>query len=177
MQAEPGVTVAIDGDASGLDAALKAAESNARSFAQAFASTMRSSVMAGKSFEDTLRAIALRLATLGLEKAFAPIESAIASAVVGIGAPAPAAPGSAPSNASRILAPLFGGPDRTGAAVTGAGMPVMAAGMARSPGPGGGMPMSVVFNVQSPDAPSFRRSESQLTAMLARAVRRGQRNL
>ncbi len=42
---------------------------------------------------------------------------------------------------------------------------------------GGGAPISISFNVSTPDAESFRRAESQLTAMLARAVAQGQRNL
>jgi len=44
-------------------------------------------------------------------------------------------------------------------------------------GGGTGRSMSVVFNVTSNDASSFKRSEGQITAMLARAVSRGQRNL
>lgn len=35
---------------------------------------------------------------------------------------------------------------------------------------------TITFNVTSPDAPSFARSEAQITAVLARAVGRGQRN-
>jgi hypothetical protein len=33
------------------------------------------------------------------------------------------------------------------------------------------------FNIQTADAESFRRSEAQVTAMLARAVKRGTRGL
>ena len=39
---------------------------------------------------------------------------------------------------------------------------------------GGG---SVVFNIATPDAASFRKSEGQIHAMLARAALRGQRGL
>lgn len=42
---------------------------------------------------------------------------------------------------------------------------------------GGGQPVAITFNVTSPDAESFMRSESQIAAMLNRAVSRGQRNL
>ncbi len=42
---------------------------------------------------------------------------------------------------------------------------------------GGGAPVHVTFNVTSPDAHSFARSETQLAAMLARTVSHGQRNL
>lgn len=42
----------------------------------------------------------------------------------------------------------------------------------------GGRPsQSITVNVSTPDAESFRRSEAQVTAMLARAVTRGQRGL
>ena len=37
--------------------------------------------------------------------------------------------------------------------------------------------VNVTFNVTTPDADSFRRSETQVAAMLARAVGQGQRNL
>jgi len=42
---------------------------------------------------------------------------------------------------------------------------------------GGGRPLSVTVNVSTPDAESFRRSEAQVSAALARAVARGQRGL
>ena len=41
---------------------------------------------------------------------------------------------------------------------------------------GGGSPVSITMNVSTPDAESFRRSEQQIAAALARAVERGQRN-
>ena len=41
----------------------------------------------------------------------------------------------------------------------------------------GGGGIHVTFNVTTPDAESFRRSETQLAALLARAVSQGQRNL
>lgn len=37
--------------------------------------------------------------------------------------------------------------------------------------------VSITFNITSPDADSFRRSESQIAAMLNRTVNRGSRNL
>jgi phage-related minor tail protein len=41
----------------------------------------------------------------------------------------------------------------------------------------GGGAVSVTFNVSTPDAQSFRRAEAELSAMLARAVARGQRGM
>ncbi len=51
---------------------------------------------------------------------------------------------------------------------------VAASGVAASSGSG---PVQVVFNITTPDAESFRRSEGQIAAMLARSVGRGQRNI
>jgi hypothetical protein len=41
----------------------------------------------------------------------------------------------------------------------------------------GGIGGSVTVNIQTPDADSFRRSETYLTGLIARAVSRGQRGL
>jgi phage-related minor tail protein len=41
---------------------------------------------------------------------------------------------------------------------------------------GGGAPVSVVMNIQTPDAESFRRSQSQIAAQVSRALGRAQRN-
>ena len=41
----------------------------------------------------------------------------------------------------------------------------------------GGAGTQIVFNVTATDATSFRRSEGQISAMLARSVGRGQRGL
>ena len=40
---------------------------------------------------------------------------------------------------------------------------------------GGARPASVTVNIATPDADSFRRSQAQVSAALARAVARGQR--
>lgn len=42
---------------------------------------------------------------------------------------------------------------------------------------GGGGAVNVTFNVTARDAESFRRSEAELSAMLARAVARGRRGM
>jgi phage-related minor tail protein len=46
----------------------------------------------------------------------------------------------------------------------------------RAAGAGAG-PVQVTVNIATPDAESFRRSEAQVAAALARAVARGQRGL
>lgn len=43
-------------------------------------------------------------------------------------------------------------------------------------GSGGGRPVNVVMNIQTPNAESFRRSQSQIAAQMGRALSRGERN-
>jgi phage-related minor tail protein len=69
--------------------------------------------------------------------------------------------GLAGERGAEAIMPLARGPDgRLGVAAQGAGRAV-----------------SITFNVTTPDAESFRRSEAQVAAMVARAVALGQRNL
>lgn len=42
--------------------------------------------------------------------------------------------------------------------------------------PGGGRPVTVVMNIQTPDVQGFQRSQSQIAAQASRALSRGQRN-
>ena len=41
---------------------------------------------------------------------------------------------------------------------------------------GGGQPVSVIMNIQTPDVQSFQRSQSQIAAQMGRALSRGARN-
>ena len=41
---------------------------------------------------------------------------------------------------------------------------------------GGGRPVQVIMNIQTPDAASFQRSQSQIAAQMSRALSRSQRN-
>lgn len=41
---------------------------------------------------------------------------------------------------------------------------------------GGGKPMTIVMNIQTPDVQGFQRSQAQIAAQAARALSRGQRN-
>ena len=43
-------------------------------------------------------------------------------------------------------------------------------------GSGGGRPVTVVMNIQTPDVQGFQRSQSQIAAQASRALARGQRN-
>jgi phage-related minor tail protein len=145
----------------------------------------------GQSLGDVLRNLAQSLSQMALRAAFKPLDQAFASILNGIvaggGAAAPTLPASTPVPFARggvIATPqsfaLAGG--RTG--IAGEAGPEAIMPLARGPDGRlgvtatntGASPM-ITFNVSTPDAESFRRSETQIAALLTRTVARGQRNL
>lgn len=193
------LTVTLDADTRAFDAAMKAAQDTTRQFGSTFVSTIRSAVISGKSLEDTLRSLAMRMSTMALNKALAPVENALSAAlnaaIAGAsGMPAFARGGAfAPSGQVPLPVSAFAnggivsGPamfsHTNGLGLMGEAGPEAIMPLARGSdgrlgvSASGGNPVNVTFNIQTADAQSFRRSEGQLTAMLARAVSRGQRNL
>lgn len=140
------VAISIDADTRGFDAAMHEISVSSEQFARVFTSSLRGAVTAGRDFDDTLRGIARRISSLALNRALAPLESAIGGLLSGA-APAGSAGGQ-------------------GGYPFGGLLPQVASQAA-----------SVVFNVSTPDAGSFRKSEGQLTAMLTRAIARGSRSV
>jgi len=146
------MTTAFDGAFSGL--------------AKSIASAARTGSL---SMRDMVNSILADIARLAIKRAIVqPLENLVSSAISSvIGA-----------TAGRAI----GGPVAPGAAyVVGEKGPelfVPAGGGEIVPGPwsarGGAQ---IVFNVQATDAKSFLKSESQVAAMLTRALARGQRNL
>lgn len=130
-------------DTEEFNEAMKEAQRNAEAFARTFTRSVSSAVVSGKSLEDTLRSLAIRLSELALNQALAPVENAFAQMIAGIAAPQGGSVPASPATAN----------------------------------PSNGMPMNVVFNVNSPNPGSFRQSEGQLAALLARTVQRGQSRL
>ncbi|MGB7288464.1 MAG: phage tail tape measure protein [Salaquimonas sp.] len=195
MDKSPQTTVSVNADLSSFNAAMNAAKDSTKDFGRIFTSTLKSAAITGKSFEETLRSIAMRLSTMALNKAFAPIENTISSlmnnVLASFAAPVPNAKGGAYSNAGPIpfakggvvsspsLFSFAGGTGLMGEAGAEAVMPLTrgADGKLGVAAKASAAPVNVVFNVQSSDAASFKRSEGQLTAMLARTVQRGQRKL
>lgn len=181
------VSVAINADTTSFEAALKAANNSTKDFGRTFTATIKTAIMTSKSFDQTLRDIALRMSKMALNSALAPIESSISnvmnSFVSSLTAPKTFAKGGAFNHSGIVSAPTifsFGGNSGVmGEAGPEAVMPLTRGadgklGVATS---GGAKPVSVVFNVNANDVTSFKKSESQITAMLTRAVMRGQRNI
>lgn len=185
-------TVQVDADTTALQTQLRAAASLGRQFSNSLVNAFEGIAVKGRSVADVLRGLALRLSDLVLKAAFKPLEQGFGGVLSGLlsggfgfakgaafqgGMPVPFANGGVIQ--SPIAFPLGAG--RMGIA----GERGAEAIMPLSRGPDGrlgvaaprGQGMQVTFNVTATDADSFRRSEAQLSAMLARAAALGQRNL
>ncbi|QIB36314.1 phage tail tape measure protein [Ancylobacter pratisalsi] len=192
-----GLTVEITADTSAFRREISEAERLARGFGRVVGDALTGAALKGRETDDVFRSLVSRLSTLALDSAFRPIEQGVAglfqsltggalgfahggvvSALPGGGRVVPFAAGgvvSAPtyfplaggrtglmgeSGAEAIL-PLRRGPDgRLGVASQGQGRAT-----------------HVTVNVTTPDPTSFRRSESYLAGLVARAVARGERSL
>jgi phage-related minor tail protein len=188
----PTLTVTIDADTAPLQGQLVELARLGARFGSALSHSFADLTLRGRSFGDVLRSLALRLSEIALKAAFKPLTDALGGSLAGLFAgglgfarggviersmPVPFAQGGI--IASPVAFPLAG--NRIGLA--GERGPEAILPLARGPdgrlgvsaqGSGG---VSVTFNVTTPDADSFRRSETQIAALLARAVALGQRNL
>lgn len=185
-------TVAIGADTSALQAELRQAASLGRQFSSALVGAFESIAIKGKNVGDVLRTLALRLSDIVLRAALKPLEQGFGQFVTGLvsgglgfakggalqnGMPVPFASGGVIQ--SPIAFPLAGG--RFGIAGERGAEAIMP--LSRGPdgrlgiAARGGGGVSVTVNIQTPNAESFLKSETQVAAMLARAVSRGQRNM
>jgi len=146
----------------------------------------------GRRLQDVLKSLALGLSSRALSQALAPIGqgigSALSSALSGligqgfakggvIGRVTPFAAGGVVASPSYF--PMRGGLGVAGEAGREAILPLQRGSDGRLgvKAAGGSGATNVTFNVTTQDAASFRRAETELSAMLARAVARGQRGL
>jgi phage-related minor tail protein len=187
----PTLTITIDADTRPLEAQLAEVSKAGARFSSALSQSFVDLALKGRSFGDVLRSLALRLSEIALKAAFKPLTDGIGNALAGLvsgaafarggvirqGLPVPFAQGGV--IASPIAFPLAG--NRVGLA--GERGPEAILPLARGPdgrlgvrSEGGGS-LNVTFNISTPDVESFRRSETQLAALLARVVAQGQRNL
>jgi phage-related minor tail protein len=185
-------TVAVNADTSALSTELRRAAGLGRQFSSALIGAFDGIAVKGKDVSDVLRTLALRLSDIVLKAALRPLEQGFGNLMTGLmsgglgfakggviqrGLPVPFASGGVIQ--SPIAFPLAGG--RVGIAGERGAEAIMP--LARGPdgrlgiAARGGAGMSVTFNVTAQDAQSFLRSETQIAAMLARAVSMGQRNL
>lgn len=177
------VAVGVTLDTRAMSDGLSRLSREASSFSTAISGAFRTAARGGKAFEDILKELALRISTIALDAATRPISNAIGGALGGL--TAAFASGSGPRLFARggvtdgpTLFPLRGGLGLAGEAGAEAILPLARGADGRLGIGGAGQATTVVHvNVTTADAESFRRSEAQVTAMLARAVGRGRRGL
>lgn len=141
-----------------------------RQFGRTLSAAFVGLAVQGKSFGDVLGSLALGLSKLALGAAFKPLEGVLGTVFQSLlQAPSPFSGGSLAAPASLPLT--------AGAGLAGAGSSAASGAPGAASAAASGSAPSIVLNVTTPDAESFRRSETQLAAVLARAVGQGQRNL
>lgn len=186
-------TVYLEAKTEGHDAKIKQSTALGKQFASTLKTAFEGVALRGKSLGDTLKGLTLQLSNLVLKSAMKPLEQGLGTMFDGLfkgmlpfakggalqrGLPVPFAQGGVIQ--SPVTFPLAGG--RLGLAGERGPEAIMPLtrgpdgrlGIAAAGGSGG---MTVTFNIATPDAESFRRSETQLAALLTRAVALGQRNL
>ena len=187
-------TVVVDADTAPLQNELKAASLQGRQFSSALVTAFDGIAVKGKGLGDVMKSLALSLSNMVLKAALKPLDQGFNSMLSGLfsggalgfadggvfnqGMPVPFASGGVIQ--SPIAFPLGSG--RTGIAGEAGAEAIMP--LTRGPdgrlgvaAQGMGSALNVTFNVTATDADSFVRSESQIQALLARAVCQGQRNL
>lgn len=156
-------------------------EARSRSFGAALTGALRSATVDGRGLEDVLKGLALRISDIGLSAGLKPLEGLLSSGIAGLAA------GVTPfAKGGVVAAPTYfsaaAGLGLMGEAGAEAILPLQrgpdgALGVAAGGGGTGGGGANIVFNVTASDAGSFMRSQGQISAMLTRAVGRGQRGL
>ncbi|AJY48342.1 tail protein [Martelella endophytica] len=178
--------------ASALRDVLVDLESQSDNFAAAITDAMKDATLSGKGLQMVLGDLGRKLSELALNSALKPLENAISGQIGSLteglvqvfahangGVPGrlmPFAAGGVVSNPTYFNMP--GGVGLMGEAGSEAILPLKrgadgSLGVAMQ----GGSGPQIVFNVTTQDAASFQKSEGQVSAMLARAVRSGQRNI
>ncbi len=181
----------MDTDPSSLDDTLTTAdalsgvmadlETRSQRFGAALTSALKSATVSGSSLESVLKSLGNKLTDIALSSALKPLENSLSSAVGGlIGSATSSVTAFADGGVVRSPSYFSLGSDvgLMGEAGAEAILPLRRGRMARSASP----PMAAGVHRSSStstatDAASFKKSEGQITAMLARSVARGQRGL
>lgn len=186
--------LATGGALDGLTLKTRDLEGSANGFARAMTKAFSSSVAGGKQFEDVLKSLTLKLSDMAVRLAFKPLEKSLAGGLQSL----LSGLGGGGSGASTSLFAAGGVKPFASGGVIGAPsyFPMMdgGVGLAGEAGPEAIMPLkrgpdgrlgvggaaggnTIHVQIATPDADSFRRSESYITGQIARAVARGQRSL
>ena len=178
-----GVAEFAIGDAQRLKSELVDLERLSQSFGNSQTRAFASAIVDGRKLSDVLRGLALSLSQQALTAALKPLGNLIG----GIFANADGNVFSGGRIAAFAGGGVVNGPTmfamRGGLGVMGEAGPEAVMPLARGPDgklgvrAGGAAAVQVTVNIATPDVAGFARSQSQVTAAVARAVERGTRNL
>jgi len=194
MTDEPNLNVNVELDLNGADRALDELTQKADSFGEALSGALKSATVDGRNLDDVLRTLGNRMVGIALDAGTQPLNQLVSNSIAGLtgslGRLLPFAKGGVPGRLTAFadggvvggpsLFPMQGGDvGLMGEAGAEAILPLQRGpdGRLGVASGGGAQPVQVTFNVTTPDAASFSKSEAQVTAMLARAVGRGRRGL
>lgn len=187
-------------DLRAMDGLTQSLSRSSESFGKSIVTAFSRGVVEGKRFEDVLRSVGKTMTGSLLKSALKPLQTGLSdllstgvkglsglftAGLGGLGGSAGASVPVAPFAAGGIVASPSYFPTGRGLGLMGeAGAEAI---MPLSRGPdgrlgvraagGSGRPVAVTVQVSTPDADSFRRSEAQISAAIARAVARGSRAL
>jgi phage-related minor tail protein len=191
MNPEPDdIIITIGADTSAFRTALRDMGREADAFSGRITRAFCDAVAGGRSFESILSRLALQLAGIAFDRAFAPLSNLIGSGIASLFGAFGLAKGGvvAGGRVTRFArGGVVGGPTlfplARGIGLMGERGPEAILPLQRGSDGALGVrsaataPIVVNFNLSTPDAASFAKSEAQVTAMMARAVARGRRGL
>ena len=155
-----------EGDAiDSLSTRLSRLDDITQQFGKSLSRALATGIAQGKSFDTILQTLGQKLIEISLRAAFKPLESALTGSFSSLFSGLTNGLTGGFTGTGGLFGDMFGSGGTAGTSLFGA--------PARNAGAG----VSITMNVSTPDADSFRRSESQVSSALARAVVRGQRNL
>ena len=187
--------IPVQADLSPFRSAMSDLAQQSDRFGAGISRALQNAVIHGRSLSQTLRAIGMQLSGMALKQGFKPFENLVSNlfssifssfggttafargGIVDTGGVVPFASGGV------VASPTY---FRAGSQIGLMGEAGAEAVLPLARGADGRLGVksqqsapatNIVFNISTPNAESFRRSEAQLTAMLARAVGRGRRSL
>ncbi len=194
MTDEPNLNVNVELDLNGADRALDELTRKADAFGGALSGALKSATIDGRGLDDVLRTLGTRMVGIAVDAGTRPLNQLMSNSIAGLTGSLsrilPFAKGGVPGRMHAFAdGGVVGGPSYfpmpggdvglMGEAGAEAILPLARGADGRLGVASGGsaQPVQVTFNVTTPDARSFSKSEAQVTAMLARAVGRGRRGL
>jgi lambda family phage tail tape measure protein len=194
MNENDGLVVSVGADLTDLEASLDDVSHFADEIGQSIGASLtgafEQAISGGQSLSDVFRNLALQMSSSVLRAALNPVQDFASSAASNVLGSLLGAANGAVVSGGNVTPFARGGivsgpttfPLRSGTGLMGEAGPEAIMPLSRGTDgrlgvrtQGGGQPVSIVVNVASPDPQSFQRSESQIAAVMSRALSRARR--